>query len=125
MKRLLDFPTVALAFVGMEAPTDLALFRDRMRSPHTWISDPDRTLYRLFEMPEGRLGQLIGPAVWIKGFSVLRHGNSRPTSDPMQLGGAVVLDADGKPIWVKRSRNAADLVSQAELSAAMAPLDSR
>ena len=76
-----------------------------------WLADPERRLYRALSLPRGRLGQLFGLRMVVRGFvaGVLRgHGVGTLDGDGFQLGGHAVLH-DGQVVEVHRARDAADL----------------
>lgn len=58
------------------------------------ISDPERALYRAFELPLGTFQQLFGPyVIWkaLTGSALYRHGFGRIQGNAMQLGGAFIV----------------------------------
>lgn len=76
-----------------------------------FVSDPQRQLYRLFELPRGTFSQLFGLKNWIRGFKagILKgHGVGALEGDGMQLGGVVSL-IDGEYKVLHRSAYAGDL----------------
>lgn len=83
------------------------------------IADPDRTLYQAFELERGRLGQLFGWRVWIRGIRaglINRHGVGRPSGDPLQMPGAFLVHK-GRVIRAYRHRDAADRPDYCALAA--------
>lgn len=74
------------------------------------ISDPDRLLYRVFGLRRGRLHQLFGWKVWLRGFEagiLRRHGVGRLQGDGFQMPGIFLL-AEGELVRSFRHRTAAD-----------------
>jgi hypothetical protein len=58
------------------------------------VNDPDRDLYRAFELTRGTPGQLFGPTVWRRGWQAgVRdgHGAGRLAGDGLQLPGACLV----------------------------------
>ena len=58
------------------------------------VADPDLALYRAANLPRGRVGQVMGPRIWWRGFvNVLLKRNlpGRPEGDVMQLSGVLLL----------------------------------
>ncbi len=57
------------------------------------ISDPTQELYRAFQLPRGKLSEVIGPGVWGAGFKSLLAGHlpGIPSADVMQLPGVFLL----------------------------------
>jgi peroxiredoxin len=74
------------------------------------VSDPERRLYRAFELRRGGLGQLFGPRVVLRGFEAAilnRHGVGGLQGDGFQMPGAFVVRG-GKIVREVRHRDAAD-----------------
>lgn len=89
--------------------------------PH--ISDPQRRLYRAFELPLGTLTQLSGPQViWraVMEGTLVRHGVGRMVGHGMQLGGAFLLE-HGRVTRAFRARSTADRTSFADLACPLTP----
>jgi hypothetical protein len=86
------------------------------------ISDPDRRLFRAFELKLGNLWQLAGPQVaWRALFdnTLFRFGFGKMVGNGMQLGGAFVLD-QGRIVHSYRCRSAADRIDFTGLACAAA-----
>jgi peroxiredoxin len=84
------------------------------------ISDPSCTLYRAYDLERGRVSQLLGPAVWWRGFLaaiVQRHGVGPAGGDGFQMPGAFVV-RDGAIVKAYRHRTAADRPDYCELAQA-------
>jgi hypothetical protein len=88
-------------FVGMGSVEETSRFRSRMRSPHRFISDPERTLYKRFGVPRAIAGQVFNLRAVGAGVRATLSGQfqGRATSDPMQLGAAFILDGGGNVCW--------------------------
>ncbi|MEM9292142.1 MAG: AhpC/TSA family protein [Acidobacteriota bacterium] len=73
------------------------------------VADPEKALYRGFQLPRGGLGQLLGPAVWKPGAKALLRGITAgvPVGDPAQLPG-YFLFVDAELRWSYRPRTSAD-----------------
>jgi thiol-disulfide isomerase/thioredoxin len=101
-----------LAIVHMmdEKEASSLLARYQLRNVYSF-SDPDRTLYELFQVRRGSLAETVGPAVWWSGFkSTVLAGYlpGIPGKDVQQLGAALILD-QGKVVASYFSKNSADL----------------
>ena len=84
------------------------------------FGDPQRTLYRAFDLPRGSLAQLFGPRVWIRGFVAgILHGHLVGTlqGDGFQMPGAFLL-RDGRVVRAYRHQDAADRPDYAALAGA-------
>lgn len=105
-----DLPIV---FVCMESPEEAAAFRAKLRSPHPFLSDPQRVLHERFGVKRGTGRQLVNLNSFKQGLRAMGSGSfqGKVTSDPMQLSAAVVLDREGKPTWSHLAVEAGDIVS--------------
>jgi peroxiredoxin len=82
------------------------------------ISDPHCQLYRAYGLNRGRLGQLLGPTVWWRGFKAAilsRHGVGPADGDGFQMPGAFLI-SDGKIIREFRHQTAADRPDYCQLA---------
>jgi len=82
------------------------------------FSDPQRVLYRAFELRRGTLSELFGPRLWIRGFSagiLAGHGIGALDGDGFQMPGAFLI-RDGAIQRAFRHRDAADRPDYCELS---------
>jgi peroxiredoxin len=110
-----------LVAIGMGWPAAAADFREHERIPFPLIVDHTKKTYRALDMKRGGRIDIVGPSVLWRGAKSFLGGNkqSRPKQDPVQLGGAVVVDADGEVLYVHRSENSSDNVPAEELIAAL------
>lgn len=101
---------VAISFEPPEALRELA----REFPSVTFLSDPERALYRLYSVEAARWwGQLIAPrTLWHYAKAILRgrspFGLSRANADVRQLGGNFVIGIDGRVKFARRSQEPAD-----------------
>jgi hypothetical protein len=100
-------------FVCMESAEDAALFKAKAKSPHHFISDPQRRLYEAFGVRRGKTSELFNLRAVGTGFRAMLagHAQGRPTSDPTQLSAAVVLGVDGQVAWSHYADGAGDVLS--------------
>ena len=83
------------------------------------VSDPTRWLYQAFGLARGRLGQLFGGPVWVRGFvaGVLRgHGVGKLQGDGLQMPGTFLV-REGRVLRAYVHRTAADRPDYAGLAA--------
>jgi hypothetical protein len=74
------------------------------------VSDPDRRLYRAFGLERGGTGQMLGAAVWRKGWRAWReHGVGWPVTDVRQMPGVFLVEG-GAIRAAFRHRTSADCV---------------
>lgn len=114
-------PEANVAFVTMAAPALAERFRAWMRSPHTFLCDPERRLYDEFGLQRGSVRQVFSPHVAARGLSALRAGHrpGRPTEDVWQLGGTFVMDEEGCVSAAFPASDAGDYPSPEALSRAL------
>ncbi|MBX3361429.1 MAG: AhpC/TSA family protein [Phycisphaeraceae bacterium] len=121
MKPRLDASHVSVILVHMSEPRRAGAYFATMGlsdTPH--ISDPDRSLYRAFELQRGRLGALFGARVWIRGLRaglLDRHGVGRLEGDGFQMPGAFLVHR-GRILRAFRHESASDRPDYCELAGA-------
>jgi len=89
--------------------------------PYPLLHDPDLAAYRALGLGRGTWWQVYGPAtLWTYAKLLLRGRRLRRTEvDGSQLGGDVVIDADGRIVLAHASRTPTDRPPVAELLAAV------
>lgn len=104
-------------FVCMESVDEASKFKADNRSPHHFISDPERKLYEAYGVKQGSLGQLFNLRTLGKGIKATLSGSlqGKPTSDPKQLGATVILKQSGEIGWSKYAEDASEIVSEATI----------
>ena len=112
-----------IAFVHMGSATQAGSFFSKygLADAHH-VSDPDRDLYRAFELHRGNLAQLFGPNVWIRGFRagiVNGHWVGKLVGDGFQMPGIFRIE-DGRVAAAHRHASAADRPDYAAFAAAPA-----
>lgn len=99
-----------VAAIGMGIPEMAADFRDRRDVPFPLLVDRTKQTYRALEMKRGNIWEVMGPPNWpryIKGI-LSGHGVDKPQQDPLQMGGVLVVDNDGRVTYEFRSSVAAE-----------------
>lgn len=81
------------------------------------ISDPERALYRAFDLKRGSLWQIFGPKVWWRSIVALVGGHraGRVAGDAFQMPGAFLIDS-GVIVSAHRHRSQADRPDYDELA---------
>lgn len=82
------------------------------------ISDPDCQLYRAYGLHRGKFTQLLGPAVWWRGFRaaiLAGHAVGPAVGDGFQMPGAFLV-RDGKILKAYRHQTAADRPDYCQLA---------
>lgn len=116
---------IGIVLVHMSATDEPAerLFKSYGVDDLEWIHDPERRLYRAFDLPLGSFNQLLGPAVWWRGFqaAILQgHGFGMIDGNGLQLPGSFLL-VDGRIKEAHRHETAADLPDFERLTCAWEP----
>lgn len=99
-----------IAIATMSSPERNAAMASRYGLDQcSWVSDPARTLYRALELRRGRLLELFGPAVVVRGIAAMLRGHMQSglDGDGFQMPGTFVLHR-GKVVREHRHTNAAD-----------------
>lgn len=82
------------------------------------FSDPERVLYRAFDLHDGSLIQVMGPQTWLRGFkAVVTEGHffGLPAGHEMQLPGTFLI-LDGRILRAFRHQSSADRPDYADLA---------
>jgi peroxiredoxin len=94
-RSIIEASGTKIVLVHMQPDADAAaLFAKYRLDDVPRISDPERLLYRTFDLARGSLWQVSGPAVWWRGFEAAvlkRQGFGTPTGDVFQMPGAFLL----------------------------------
>ncbi|MBY0589016.1 AhpC/TSA family protein [bacterium] len=109
---------ITIVHMGTEEEANFMLNGYGLAKTHH-ISDPLRRIYRSFELRRGRVGQLFGLSVWLRGFRagiLNRHGLGRLQGDGFQMPGVFVID-HGKIIKEFRHQSASDRPDYRKLAA--------
>ncbi len=110
-----------IAAIGFEPPEVLRRYRDRLGLEVELYTDPERATYAAFGFARGSVARVwLDPRVWARYADLLRRGRriERIGSDTLQLGGDVVVAADGRVRWIHRSTGPGDRPSFAAVRAA-------
>ena len=121
IKPRLDASGIGVVLIHMSDPELASSFFASAGLPEILhISDPGRDLYRAFELRRGRLSQLFGLRVWIRGLRaglLDRHGVGRLEGDGFQLPGAFLIH-QGRIIRAFRHHAASDRPDYCSLAGA-------
>jgi hypothetical protein len=106
---------IALVHQGSDEPIDL-LARHGLTDLHRF-RDPYRRLYEHFGLPQGRVGQLFGPAIWWRGFKAYLAGHrlGPRDGDSFRMPGTFLLHR-GRVVREFRNANAAERPDYAALA---------
>ncbi len=109
---------IAIGFAPIEM---LRKQTEELDLPYPFLHDPDRTAYRTLGLGRATWWQVYGPATWWTYARLLLRGHRlrRTEVDGGQLGGDIVVDADGRITLARASRTPTDRPPVAELLAAL------
>lgn len=98
-------------------------YQEKERLPFPILRDPRREGYKRFgiERRSARTIWSLGTIWYYIKRALQGKLPGKVTADPYQLGGDVVLDADGSVLWAYRSQNPADRPSVDEILKQMTP----
>lgn len=113
----LDRRGVRIFAVTFEPVTRMREYQEKERLPFPILRDPRRDGYKCFGIERKNARTIWSPGtVW---YYIKRAFQGRlpekVKADLYQLGGDVLLDADGSVLWVYRSQNPADRPSVDEI----------
>jgi hypothetical protein len=106
-----------LLAIGMGVPEMAAHFRDAQGIPFPLLVDHKRQTYRALGIGRGSLIDVAGPRVWARGARSILTGRGQgvPRQDPLQLGGAIVVETGGRVRYVHRAKTSSDNPKPEEL----------
>ena len=102
-----EFPSVLFFFIG--SPTEGRAFMRRYWPGARAVADPEKRLYRAFEVERGNLRQLFGPGVWAGRRRAREKGHEQGerTGDIWMMPGTFLVDGD-RVLWKHEYLHAAD-----------------
>jgi hypothetical protein len=101
---------LGVVLVGMGTPAESEAFRRLLDVRFPLVCDPDRSLYELYGLRRGSVGQVASAGVLLRSVRALLQGHlpGMPQGDVLQLAGAFVVDRSGEVRFRHLSRDAAD-----------------
>jgi hypothetical protein len=109
---------LAVVAISPGAPELLRRLRDGLELRVPLLSDPNWSTYRAYGLGRASLARfLLSPRLWLAYAGLLLRGSRprRPTEDVHELGGDVLVDAEGGLVWIHRSESALDRPSPDEI----------
>jgi hypothetical protein len=102
--RLDDLGTTTdVVLVTFTDPTNLVGYQTKHQFPFPVLTDPTRAVYQAYGFPRGSVWRVYGWKVVRKYLEIFRESGfrrlDRATEDTLQLGGDVVIDAQGNLAW--------------------------
>ena len=86
-----------VVLVGLGTPEQAEQFRTDFSLSFPIICDPDKDLYRLYDLKRGTVASMARASVLLKGMRAMSQGYSpgMPQGDVMQLPGVFLIDTNG------------------------------
>jgi len=97
--------------IAFAEPTRLVPYQEQHRWPFTILADPQREVYRAFELKRFSWFRVFSPPVLKVYFKLWRRGLKQEPyggEDIYQSGGDFLLDSRGNVLYAYRSRDPAD-----------------
>jgi peroxiredoxin len=113
---------VKLVLIGQGTPRQAAEFRRRQGIQLPVIADHDRVSYKVAGTKVGGVTDLFSPKTVAKGLLATAHTGrtqTRTVGHPAQLGGALLIEPDGRVAWSHMAEDASDNASPEEILAAI------
>lgn len=98
-----------VVLVGMGNSAECAAFQKKFHVPFAMISDPDRVLYRQFDLQRMSPLGVFSPALALKSIAAIARGHTigRPQGDVLQLPGVFVINPKGRIVFSHQPDNPA------------------
>ena len=110
-KSEFDRRGVSVVIISFAEPSRLAPYQEQHRWPFTILADPQREVYRAFELKRFSWFRVFSPPVLKLYFKLRRRGLTQEPyrgEDIYQSGGDFLLDSAGKVLYAYRGRSPAD-----------------
>jgi hypothetical protein len=110
-KSEFDRRGVSVVIISFAEPTTLVPYQEQHRWPFTILADPEREVYRAFELKRLAWFRVFSPPVLKLYFKLWRRGLKQEAyrgEDIYQSGGDFLLDSAGNVLYAYRSRSPAD-----------------
>ena len=114
-----DFQRIGarVVLVGLGTTEETAAFRDQFQVPFTLIADPERHLFKAFDLKRAGAAALLSPRMALRGFSAMAKGHvvGVPKGDVRQLPGVFIIDVAGRIRFSHYARDPSDNPSPSAL----------
>ncbi len=109
-KSLFDRAGARVVLVGMGTVEQTAAFKRKFDIPYAMVSDPDRQLYRRYQIGFMPLASIFYPRVIVRSAAALAkgHGLGIPYGDVRQLSAVFVIETDGTISYDHYARDSSD-----------------
>jgi peroxiredoxin len=109
-KNLFDRAGARVVMVGMGTVEQTAAFKRKFDIPYAMVSDPERKLYRKYQIGFMPLASIFSPRVMARTVSALAKGRGVgiPYGDVRQLSAVFVIEIDGTISYGHYAKDASD-----------------
>ena len=99
-----------VVLVGLGTPEETAAFKKQFHVPFTMIADPEKRLFKAFQLKQATPKALLSVGMAMKGLSALARGHriGIPKGDVRQLPGVFIIDTDGRIRFSHFAKDPAD-----------------
>jgi len=87
-----------VVLVGLGTPEETAAFKEQFHVPFPMIADPEKRLFKAFQLKQATPKALLSVGMAMKGLSALARGHriGIPKGDVRQLSGVFIIDTAGR-----------------------------
>ena len=109
-KKKFEKAGAQVVLVGMGTPSESAQFAAKFNVPFPIVVDPQKKLYRKFELKQMSTLGFFSPSVALKGVAAIvgGHGIGMPRGNARQLPGVFIINTAGQIIFSHFSSSPAD-----------------
>ena len=109
-KGRFDEAGAQVLIVGMGTEAETARFKIKFKVPYPMVCDPDRTLYRAFDIGRMSLTEALKPGIALKGLAAMAkgYGIGVPQGDVRQLPGVFIIGTNGSILYNHYAGDPAD-----------------
>lgn len=99
-----------VVLVGLGTPEETAAFKKQFHVPFTMIADPEKRLFKAFQLKQATPKALLSVGMAMKGLSALARGHriGIPKGDVRQLPGVFIIDTAGRIRFSHFAKDPAD-----------------
>ena len=99
-----------VVLVGLGTPEETAAFKEQFHVPFPMIADPEKRLFKAFQLKQATPKTLLSVGMAMKGLSALARGHriGIPKGDVRQLPGVFIIDMDGRIRFSHFAKDPAD-----------------
>jgi len=109
----MDEAGLQAVLVGMGDPGQAEAFRRELELPFPLVCDTEKALYKAYGLRRATIAQTASPKILVKGMAAMLAGHKLgiPARDPLQMGGAFLIDTSGTIRWSYLAKDVSDYPS--------------